>query len=272
MAGAYRRPGPVPRRTKTRGAPNRTLLAGVGACGGRCPHGIGAQPSRLIGSSGGALHKAATRCGPRPRFRDTILAYVEIYRSARKKHGVDDADIGHAVDHAMAVGEQDDGKVLYLGPDRSGRMLEVVSVRHDDETEIVIHAMVMRLGYERLLRGKELDDDLRDVSWAIDGGGGAHRRGAGGHGREAQAGLDVTRLRRRPGRPAMGSGPATFPVRLEPELRQALDDQPPPSRPRRRMWSVERCASTSRSLTAPRLDTPSPRGQRAAPAMKVATM
>ena len=84
--------------------------------------------------------------------------YVEIYRSARK-HGVDDADIGHAVDHAMAVGEQDDGKVLYLGPDRSGRMLEVVSVRRDDETEIVIHAMVMRLGYERLLRGKELDDD-----------------------------------------------------------------------------------------------------------------
>ena len=59
----------------------------------------------------------------------------------------------------MAVGEQDDGKVLYLGPDRSGRMLEVVSVRRDDETEIVIHAMVMRLGYERLLRGKELDDD-----------------------------------------------------------------------------------------------------------------
>ena len=44
--------------------------------------------------------------------------------------------------------------------------------------------------------------------------------------REAEAGLDVTRLRRWPGRPAMGSGPAeTLPVRLEPELRQALDDR-----------------------------------------------
>lgn len=43
---------------------------------------------------------------------------------------------------------------------------------------------------------------------------------------EAEAGLDVTRLRRRPGRPAMGSGPAeAFPVRLEPELRQALDER-----------------------------------------------
>jgi len=44
--------------------------------------------------------------------------------------------------------------------------------------------------------------------------------------REAEAGLDLTTLRRRPGRPAMGSGPAeTLPVRLDPELRQALDER-----------------------------------------------
>ena len=43
---------------------------------------------------------------------------------------------------------------------------------------------------------------------------------------EAEAGLDVAKLRRRPGRPAMGSGPAdTLPVRLDPELRKALDDR-----------------------------------------------
>jgi hypothetical protein len=43
---------------------------------------------------------------------------------------------------------------------------------------------------------------------------------------EAQQGLDVAKLRRRPGRPAMGSAPAeSFPVRLEPELRQALDER-----------------------------------------------
>jgi hypothetical protein len=43
---------------------------------------------------------------------------------------------------------------------------------------------------------------------------------------EAEAGLDVTKLRRRPGRPSMGSGPAdSFPVRLDPELRQAVDDR-----------------------------------------------
>ena len=43
---------------------------------------------------------------------------------------------------------------------------------------------------------------------------------------EAEVGLDVSKLRRRPGRPAMGSGPAdTLPVRLDPELRQAVDDR-----------------------------------------------
>lgn len=43
---------------------------------------------------------------------------------------------------------------------------------------------------------------------------------------EAEEGLDIRKLRRRPGRPAMGSGPAdSFPVRLEPELRRALDER-----------------------------------------------
>ena len=42
--------------------------------------------------------------------------------------------------------------------------------------------------------------------------------------KEAEAGLDLSRLRRRPGRPAMGSGPAdTLPVRLDTELREAVD-------------------------------------------------
>lgn len=44
--------------------------------------------------------------------------------------------------------------------------------------------------------------------------------------KEAEDGLDITKLRRRPGRPAMGSGPAdSLPVRLDPELRQALDER-----------------------------------------------
>lgn len=78
---------------------------------------------------------------------------VDIYSSARK-HGVVDADMVHAVQHALAVGEQDDAKVLYLGPDGAGNLLEVVSVARDDGTEIVIHAMRMRAKYEPFLRGE----------------------------------------------------------------------------------------------------------------------
>lgn len=46
---------------------------------------------------------------------------MDIYASARK-HGVDDSDIRHAVEQAVAVGDQEDGKVLYLGPDRAGNL------------------------------------------------------------------------------------------------------------------------------------------------------
>jgi hypothetical protein len=79
--------------------------------------------------------------------------HVEIYRSART-HGIADDDVLHAVEHALAVGEQDDGKVLYLGPDRAGNLLEVVSVMREDGSEIVIHAMRMRARYKPFLGGE----------------------------------------------------------------------------------------------------------------------
>ncbi len=41
---------------------------------------------------------------------------------------------------------------------------------------------------------------------------------------EAEAGYDLAKLKRRPGRPTLGSAAAqVFPVRLEPELRAALE-------------------------------------------------
>jgi hypothetical protein len=41
---------------------------------------------------------------------------------------------------------------------------------------------------------------------------------------EAEGGLDPSKLRRRPGRPRMGSAPAeSLPVRFEPELRDAIE-------------------------------------------------
>lgn len=94
--------------------------------------------------------------GPNPvtwsEFRDTIIA-VEIHSSARK-HGISDEDIQHALEHAVVVAESDEDidKVLYLGPDRAGNLLEVITALRADESEIVIHAMRMRAMYESLLR------------------------------------------------------------------------------------------------------------------------
>ena len=108
----------------------------------------GCGPSRtaLLGLGNGSI-----RCGRRLLVSRYNTRHVDIYRSARK-HGVADADILHAVDHALGAAEQDDGKVLYLGADRAGNMLEVIAIERDDGTEIVIHAMRMRRLYEPLLR------------------------------------------------------------------------------------------------------------------------
>lgn len=66
---------------------------------------------------------------------------MEIADAARK-HGVTDLDIEHAVRNAIRVisqGERD----LYMGADRTGRLLEVV-VLDDDGQLVVIHAMALR--------------------------------------------------------------------------------------------------------------------------------
>jgi hypothetical protein len=74
---------------------------------------------------------------------------MEIHPSARK-HGIVDADIEHAMEHAMEFEHQDDGRLLYLGANRSGALLEVVKVVGP---ELVIHAMSARHKHVRLLSG-----------------------------------------------------------------------------------------------------------------------
>src|SRR5438105_3565912 len=60
----------------------------------------------------------------------------------------------HAVANSVFAGDLDDGsplRVLYLGPDRAGNLLEVVVIERDDGSELAIHAMKMRQQYEELL-------------------------------------------------------------------------------------------------------------------------
>jgi hypothetical protein len=79
---------------------------------------------------------------------------LRIHPSARK-HGIADADIRHAVKHAMSIDDQEDNLRLYLGPGRDATLLEVATVvRGGRRVEMVIHAMTMRAKYRSFLPGE----------------------------------------------------------------------------------------------------------------------
>lgn len=152
---------------------------------------------------------------------------MEIHRSARK-HGVDDPSIEHAIANCLVVvsldPDSDPPRVLAIGPDFGGNLLEVIWLELDDDSgcdpchgtsaRVLRPAARPRGRYMtesktyRTKSGRLLDDnDLDSISDEVE-----------------SATYDVEALKsRRRGRPTMGSGPAdVVPVRLEPELRDAL--------------------------------------------------
>ena len=96
------------------------------------------------------------------RRLSSVLRYscVEIHRSARK-HGVDDETIAHAVDHAIVVvdlePDADPPRVLAIGPDRAGNLLEIIWLEFENGPPIVIHAMALRRAFYSLLPTGEDD-------------------------------------------------------------------------------------------------------------------
>ena len=68
------------------------------------------------------------------------------------RHGIDPADMRHAIRNALLVEEVADDPVRYLvlGPDRAANLLELV-VLDRPQGPAVIHAMAMRTQYRRLL-------------------------------------------------------------------------------------------------------------------------
>lgn len=78
---------------------------------------------------------------------------MEVRDSARR-HGIDDADILHAWANAIRLVEYDyrgQDRLLVIGPDRNGRLLEVVAVPAAEPTRI-IHADTLRPKFFDYLR------------------------------------------------------------------------------------------------------------------------
>ena len=78
---------------------------------------------------------------------------MEIRGSARK-HGITDAEIEHAWHHAIRLVEYEyngQERLLVIGPDQHGRVLELVAVPADEPTRI-IHADRLRPKFYDYLR------------------------------------------------------------------------------------------------------------------------
>lgn len=85
---------------------------------------------------------------------------MEIHRSARR-HGIADEDIRHATEHPLVVVDLDaDGdppKLLAIGPDRVGNVLEVIVLDLADDRLLAIHAMRLRATFYDLLPEGDAD-------------------------------------------------------------------------------------------------------------------
>jgi hypothetical protein len=78
---------------------------------------------------------------------------VQVHRSALR-HGVNAEDGAHAAEHWIYVADLDEDRPqreLRLGFDTAGRLLELVVLRFDSGTELLIHAMKARPQYIDLI-------------------------------------------------------------------------------------------------------------------------
>jgi uncharacterized protein YpmB len=82
-----------------------------------------------------------------------MIHAVIVYAKSAFKHGISEADIRHAVLHAVYDEIQDSGddKHLLLGFDRNMNILEIAYNSIDEQTFKVFHAMKCRNSYYELL-------------------------------------------------------------------------------------------------------------------------
>lgn len=88
-----------------------------------------------------------------PNFRITILRCGNLPHSPQTRHS--DADVRHALSNAITVvdlePDADPPKVLAIGPDRAGNLLEVIWLELANDAQLAIHAMPLRLTFYDLL-------------------------------------------------------------------------------------------------------------------------
>ncbi len=74
------------------------------------------------------------------------------FHPSAARHGIARDRVAYVVAHAQAWLEQDDDRVLVVGPDQRGIPLEIVVIELAGGELVVIHAMHMRGSYMPLYR------------------------------------------------------------------------------------------------------------------------
>ena len=94
----------------------------------------------------------------KPLAPSFVLRYAdsEIHETALK-HGVSEPDILHACANSSDIFELDQEgyeiKILIVGPDSAGNLLEVIGLEKDDQYFLIIHAMKVRKSIAKLFEG-----------------------------------------------------------------------------------------------------------------------
>lgn len=79
---------------------------------------------------------------------------MEFHRSAFE-HGYDSQAILHGIENAITVvdldPDADPPKILAIGPDFAGNLLEIIWLELGDGIELIIHAMALRDTFHQML-------------------------------------------------------------------------------------------------------------------------
>jgi len=93
-------------------------------------------------------------------FADSfVLRYAghQIHETALK-HGISELDIHHVCANSSDIfeldQESDEIKILIIGPDSAGNLLEVIGLEINNQSLLIIHAMKIRKSMVNLLEGR----------------------------------------------------------------------------------------------------------------------
>ena len=89
-----------------------------------------------------------------------VLRYSHIYFvESAFKHGISEVDIHHAQEHAIRIyeyfDESDRMRILMIGPNRSGNLLELLVAVNPDTSLKIFHAMRLRPKFEGIINEVE---------------------------------------------------------------------------------------------------------------------